>query len=680
MGSQTWGTGTDIFAVDYLDTQVPNSGSSQWQSSDIYAHMLSALELKRMSGHFEAGVDTTTGSSTPADTPLSLVTEGASSGYYRTIKYASQTADNYFFSQNILMYDRHIITNVSDIQRIVWKPTITENTFSNVSMVDGTTRTIKCYSISQFEENKVDILKKGKTDEYTTTGINVVPAIISPDSTNHLQGFNYWSRVDEYATWLDRTVYRYNQTYGSGANNTARYCPVFGNQSGLILPNSANETSKWAIDDSGNYAVRFTYKAADQYSYLWTTYCNVKYWVCTEDELLHVLARSGVKFVYNNTMYKPVAENGVITGYTDDMDEESEWDNWHDYTDHEIPVTPPSPTPSGGDDDIDSMGFDGMSCSVGGPAKYYIMSYNDIHHLIGDFNAHAEPGTSISNNIISCYINALDWNWSTGSEAIQIFSGGAQTTAFTSDMNYAVLSGYNKRDIIGSIDVPRMTNTFYDFSPYSTYEVYVPFCGWVALPDTVAGRNIKIYFETDEATCGCKGRVFFVDSSGNGVTVAEITGSFGAPCPIQVIEGGLYKQAMLSNGLQVIGGIASGVMGGAMGAGALAVSGFSSAMQSLGNCLIAGNTNYGQTIGRAGDVSGLMCAGKPYLKITYPPVDEVVNNSMFGHTVGYLCNEVGVLDNYHGFTVCLNPHITGIDCTDEEKEEIKRLLEDGVIL
>lgn len=331
------------------------------------------------------------------------------------------------------------------------------------------------------------------------------------------------------------------------------------------------------------------------------------------------------------------------------------------------------------EDDIDSMGFDGMSCNVGGPAKYYIMSYSDIHHLIGDFNAHAEPGTSISNNIISCYVNALDWNWSTGSEPIEIYSGGAQTTAFTSDINYDVLTGYNARNIIGSIDVPRMTNSFYDFSPYSTYEVYVPFCGWVALPDTVAGRHIKIYFETDEATCGCKGRIFFVDDKGNGVTVAEITGSFGAPCPIQVIEGGLYKQAMLSNGLQVIGGIASGIMGGASGSGVLAVGGLSNAMQSLGNCLIAGNTNYGQTIGRAGDASGLMCAGKPYLKITYPPIDEVVNNSMFGHTVGYLCNTVGQLNKFSGFTVCGNPHIH-ISATSAEKEEIKRLLEQGVIL
>ena len=404
----------------------------------------------------------------------------------------------------------------------------------------------------------------------------------------------------------------------------------------------------------------------------WTWFLN------TRRESLLFWASNGLKFKAGNYLYKPIIRNGIVVDYSDDMDAESDLDDWSGTTNHNVPITPPSPS-GGGEDDIDSMGFDGMSCSVGGPARYYVMSYSNIHHLIGDFNAHAEPGTSISNNIISCYVNALDWNWSTGSEPIEIYSGGAQTVAFKSDTNYAVLTGYNARDIIGSIDVPRMTNTFYDFSPYSTYEVYVPFCGWVALPDTVAGRHLKIYFETDEATCGCKGRVFFVDDDGNGVTVAEITGSFGAPCPIQVIEGGLYKQAMLSNGLQVIGGIASGIMGGASGAGVLAVSGLSNAMQGLGNCLVAGNTNYGQTIGRAGDASGLMCAGKPYLKITYPPVDEVVNNYMFAHTVGYLCNTIEQLSNFHGFTVCANPHIH-ISATSTEKEEIKRLLEEGVIL
>lgn len=436
--------------------------------------------------------------------------------------------------------------------------------------------------------------------------------------------------------------------------------------------NCGNETAPAALMTGGVYT-----------NHAVLTYSDQRVYVPLKHILRDIIVNCGLVLLDSNddkwismVDSNGLCQNKLVLMSSDEAKESSIYNTRT--SDNNLNPTPTPPGPSG--DDIDSMGFDGMSCNVGGPAKYYIMSYSDIHHLIGDFNAHAEPGTSISNNIISCYVNALDWNWSTGSEPIEIYSGGAQTTAFTSDINYDVLTGYNARDIIGSIDVPRMTNTFYDFSPYSTYEVYVPFCGWVALPDTVAGRHIKIYFETDEATCGCKGRVFFVDGSGNGVTVAEITGSFGAPCPIQVIEGGLYKQAMLSNGLQVIGGIASGVMGGAMGAGALAVSGLSSAMQSLGNCLIAGNTNYGQTIGRAGDASGLMCAGKPYLKITYPPVDEVVNNSRFGHTVGYLCNIVGKLSTFSGFTVCANPHITGINCTDSEKEELKRLLEEGVIL
>lgn len=475
-------------------------------------------------------------------------------------------------------------------------------------------------------------------------------------------------------TWLKNDSYMYT----TSENYYIGYPPVSTNYEFPDFETTDGARATYIECDNGNIA-RVGFRISDDY-YLGTNASyDGTYAAKDKKTIRHWFSWCGLKFKSEGTMYKPIIEGGIITGYTSDMDIPSEFDDMTNVTGNDIPITPPSPPSPSGEDDIDSMGFDGMSCNVGGPAKYYIMSYSDIHHLIGDFNAHAEPGTSISNNIISCYVNALDWNWSTGSEPIEIYSGGAQTIAFTSDINYDVLTGYNARNIIGSIDVPRMTNTFYDFSPYSTYEVYIPFCGWVALPDTVAGRHIKIYFETDEATCGCKGRVFFVDDGGNGVTVAEITGSFGAPCPIQVIEGGLYKQAMLSNGLQVIGGIASGIMGGASGSGVFAVGGLSNAMQSLGNCLIAGNTNYGQTIGRAGDASGLMCAGKPYLKITYPPIDEVVNNSMFGHTVGYLCNSIGNLSNYHGFTVCGNPHVH-ISATSAEKEEIKQLLEQGVIL
>ena len=674
MPSTTWGTGTDIFAVDYLSAQVPNSGSTQWQSSDIYDNMLSALELKRMAGHFDAGVDTTTGSSTPADTPLSLVTEGASPGYYRTIKYASQYTDDYFFSQNILMYDRHIISNVSDIQRLVWKPTITIDTFNNAPMVDGTTSNIKCYSISQFESNKVDILKKGKTDEYTATGVNIMPAIISPESTNHLQGFNYWGRVDEYVNWVDSLVYRYNQTYGSGSDNVARYCPVFGNQSPITLPNSSGETSKWAIDDTGNYAVRFTYKAADQYSYLWTTYCNVKYWICSEDELLHVLARSGMKFVYNNTMYKPVAENGVITGYTDDMDKESEWDNWHDYTDHEVPVTPPVPPTPDNPWDVDPETYGWSGGEVSGMVKYYLLTAGQMSSLQSAIASNANWTIDYLNCIVSCFVvpnsgiffdapipttvkfkldNATEWDTGVGCSRIQ----------------------GTKNKSGGTIDIPRLTNTFYDFEPYSDYSVYIPFCGRVPIKGNVClGHEIKVTYYPDVPTCSLTAVV-----SCGGATIAIAKGSFGTMTPVTSNGSDRKTAAVIGDVAPIITGIGTGIVGVALGNPLIVGAGAAQALGGIMGGVKETVQSYAYSVGSTGDSSFFSAGNRCYYYANYPLIDEVVNNSMFGHSVGYLCNTVGKLSEFHGFTICANPHVT-FSATAEEREEIERLLSMGVIL
>ncbi|MBO5839309.1 MAG: hypothetical protein J6R06_06535 [Bacteroidales bacterium] len=674
MGSHTWGTGTDIFAVDYLDAQVPNSGSTQWQSSDIYDNMLSALELKRMSGHFDAGADTTTGSSTPADTPLSLVTEGASPGYYRTIKYASQYADDYFFSQNILMYDRHIISNVSDIQRLVWKPTITEDTFNNAPMVDGTTSNIKCYSISQFEENKVDILKKGKTDEYTATGINVIPAIISPDSTNHLQGFNYWGRVDEYATWVDRTVYRYNQTYGSNSNNVARYCPVFGNQSAITLPNSSGETSKWAIDDTGNYAVRFTYKAADQYSYLWTTYCNVKYWVCSEDELLHVLARSGLKFEYNNTIYKPIAENGVIVGYTDDMDKESEWDNWHDYTDHEVPITPPVPPTPVDPWDVDPETYGWGGGEVSGMVKYYLLTAGQMSSLQSAIASNANWTIDYLNCVVSCFVVPNSGIFFDAPIPTTVKFVLDNATQWDTGVACSRIQG-TKNKSGGTIEIPRLTHTFYDFEPYSDYSVYIPFCGRVPIKGNVClGREITVTYYPDVPTCSLTAVV-----SCDGATIAIAKGSFGTMTPITSNGSDRKTAAVIGDVAPIITGIGTGIVGVALGNPLIVGAGAAQALGGIMGGVKETVQSYAYSVGSTGDSSFFGAGNRCFYYANYPIIDDVVNNSMFGHSVGYLCNTVGTLSSFTGFTICANPHVT-FSATAEEREEIERLLSMGVIL
>lgn len=674
MPSATWGTGTDIFAADYLSAQVPNSGSSEWQSSDIYDNMLSALELKRMSGHFDAGVDTTTGASTPADTPLSLVTEGASPGYYRTIKYSSQYADDYFFSQNILMYDRHIISNVSDIQRLVWKPTITIDTFNNAPMVDGTTSNIKCYSISQFESNKVDILKKGKTDEYTATGVNIVPAIISPDSTNHLQGFNYWGRVDERATWVDRVVYRYNQTYGSNSNNVARYCPVFGNQSAITLPNSSGETSKWAIDDTGNYAVRFVYKAADQYSYLWTTYCNVKYWICSEDELLHVLARSGMKFVYNNTMYKPVAENGVIIGYTDDMDKESEWDNWHDYTDHEVPVTPPIPPVPVDPWDVDPETYGWGGGEVSGMVKYYLLTAGQMGDLQTAIASNANWTIDYLNCVVSCFVVPNSGIFFDAPIPTTVKFKLDNATQWDTGVACSRIQG-TKNKSGGTIEIPRLTHTFYDFEPYSDYSVYIPFCGRIPIKGNLClGREIKVTYYPDVPTCSLTAVV-----SCGGATIAIAKGSFGTMTPVTSNGSDRKTAAVIGDVAPIITGIGTGIVGVALGNPLIVGAGAAQALGGVMGGVKETVQSYAYSVGSTGDSSFFGAGNRCYYYANYPIIDDVVNNSMFGHSVGYLCDTVGKLSSFTGFTICANPHVT-FSATAEEREEIEKLLSMGVIL
>lgn len=674
MGSVTWGSGTDIFGADYLDAQVPDSGSSQWQSGDIYDHMMAALELKRITGHFDAGIDNTTGSSTPEDTPFSLTTEGASTGYYRTIKYSSQYADDYFFSQNVLMYDRHIITNVSDIQRLVWTPTVTEYSYDNAAMWDGTTSNIKCYVISQFESNKVDILKKGKNDEYTVTGVNIVPAIISPDSVNHLQGFNYWNRNSETVTWLDRTLGRYNQTYGTGSDNVARYCPVFGNQSPIVLPNSSGETSKWAIDDTGNYAVRFTYKAADQYSYLWTTYCQAKYWICSEDELLHVLARSGMKFVYNNTMYKPVAENGVIIGYTDDMDKESEWDNWHDYTDHEVPVTPPIPPVPVDPWDVDPETYGWGGGEVSGMVKYYLLTAGQMGDLQTAIASNANWTIDYLNCVVSCFVVPNSGIFFDAPIPTTVKFKLDNATQWDTGVACSRIQG-TKNKSGGTIEIPRLTHTFYDFEPYSDYSVYIPFCGRIPIKGNLClGREIKVTYYPDVPTCSLTAVV-----SCGGATIAIAKGSFGTMTPVTSNGSDRKTAAVIGDVAPIITGIGTGIVGVALGNPLIVGAGAAQALGGVMGGVKETVQSYAYSVGSTGDSSFFGAGNRCYYYANYPIIDDVVNNSMFGHSVGYLCDTVGKLSSFTGFTICANPHVT-FSATAEEREEIEKLLSMGVIL
>ena len=398
------------------------------------------------------------------------------------------------------------------------------------------------------------------------------------------------------------------------------------------------------------------------------------------DDILMIVAIAGLKFEYNGTTYKPIVENGVVVGYTDDMTETSEWDEWEDIGDHTIPDTPIPPTPPSEDDDYADMGI-GTGGNVGGLTSYAIMSISDLADLIADFNTGLQAGQSVVNNFVCCYkLGPLSsFLCTTGAHNIIMSAYSTTGNNFVSTRaDYAVISSQKGHVLLGSYTVPRKTNTFYDFAPYSTYELFIPCCGWVPLPDTVAGRDIKVYLVFDLASCVCKG---IVRSSGaaDGTTIAEISGVIGSSVPFYVNDSGLARASLITGVTQTLSNAAMGAVGAASGNAGLAVMGLSNAVQSAQQTSIAGNTNYTAVRGGNGDMSAYANGEYCTIKITHPVVDDVVETAMFGHSVGYLCEEVGSLSSFHGFTVCANPHVH-INATSAERDEITQLLEQGVIL
>lgn len=404
---------------------------------------------------------------------------------------------------------------------------------------------------------------------------------------------------------------------------------------------------------------------------------DVRYYYTSYDQMMMQFANTGLLFKVDGIIYKPLISDNVVYGYTDNLDTPSDIDNWERDTKHDVPITPPTPPtpPLPPGDDMESMAT-GATGSSGGFTHFYVMSPQDLIDFLADFYTRASSGETLTNNLVCSYILGIPSSEFCATEEVEIaIHNSAQGTPFVSQAKYSHITATNNLLVVGSFNVPRITNTFYDFAPYSTYEVFIPCCGWVALPDTVAGRSINVEIYIDIASCCLKAAV-----KTNDLGVCAVTnGVLGAAIPIAVIESGILRGNNIQAGLGIIGGgINTGVgagSGNAMGIGF----GVQQILNGLVECTIAGNTNYTQQKGGTGDITQFAMGHKCYMKVTHPDIDPVVNNSIFGHSVGYLCNSIGKLETFKGFTVCGNPHVT-FSASAEEREEIERLLSIGVIL
>lgn len=332
------------------------------------------------------------------------------------------------------------------------------------------------------------------------------------------------------------------------------------------------------------------------------------------------------------------------------------------------------------DDDYVDMG---LGVETDGMAMYNmaVVTRDELIQLITDFEANADTGLSFIPHVLGLYKLGFESSQllTTTSDKIRLHKEPSKT-AFNSADNYNIVQNQEVLIDCGSITVDReelLTNTFLDFSPYTTYEMFIPGCGWITLPDTIVGRTISVSIVFDLTTCSCKG-VVRCDTTllHSGTTIATVNGIIGSSVPLSINETGLQRAAIMNGSTQAAMALGTAFMGVGIGNPYMGASGIAMAAGALASNHIAGNSTYTSTKGGATDYSVFGDGWKAVLKITRP-VLEIPDN--YGHSVGFVVNRYAQLNEFSGFTVCVNPHIH-ISATSDEKEEIKRLLEEGVIL
>ena len=214
----------------------------------------------------------------------------------------------------------------------------------------------------------------------------------------------------------------------------------------------------------------------------------------------------------------------------------------------------------------------------------------------------------------------------------------------------------------GNISLPEHWASALDYSPYTTVDIFIPFVGVRSLQiDDVMNKVLNLKYNIDILT----GSAVAMLKSGNSVLYTYNT-QVHSEIPYTMGSYGRLVQSIISTAGGAIAGSVTGGAGTLLGA-------------SIGGAIGTALTKHSDVSrgGSLGGPVGVMGDFVPYL-IIHRPIQSLAGD--FAHKKGYPANISASLGSVSGYTVVDKVHLTGIDCTDSEREEIHALLKDGVII
>ena len=226
----------------------------------------------------------------------------------------------------------------------------------------------------------------------------------------------------------------------------------------------------------------------------------------------------------------------------------------------------------------------------------------------------------------------------------------------------------------GSVMVDNYYNSYLDFEPYTSIDIYIPYIGVRPLNvSQVVGHTLCIGYYIDLNTQQITALIGLDGQGGNlGQVVTQFVGSIGIQTPLS----GTSAQDMIRNIVAQTSGLITGVgaiAGGIMGANpALLASG----VASTSNALLGGGHTAPSYYGSLSPVSGLYTPQVAYLIINRP---RQAMPAAYLTQQGFSSSFSGKVSQFSGYLECASVNIASTTTmTAAEQQEIINLLTGGI--
>lgn len=223
---------------------------------------------------------------------------------------------------------------------------------------------------------------------------------------------------------------------------------------------------------------------------------------------------------------------------------------------------------------------------------------------------------------------------------------------------YELPSTFIPRKTIGTFKVDKKFSGVLEWLNYHTEVIcYLPYIGFVELNiKEILNKTVTLKYIYDVITGVCTACFYAGD-----IEICKYSGTIAIDIPITASNRAQVEAGYITSAIGILASLKQknwlGIAGSAFGA--------------------LMNQNHFTTKGTPSPSCDAFDEQKAFIIIDYPVYYQPTN---YAHDYGYPCNLSMKLGNCKGFTKCANVDVDGLSCTEEERAELKRLLESGVYL